>query len=170
MTDEEFSEQIVAMTQTLYRVSYSQLSQGGDRDEAVQEALCKAWRKRHSLKDEQHLRTWLTRILINECHNIHRRRKRETPTGILPEDASRAAPADADRELHDALLRLNETLRAPVLLHYAEGFKVEEIARILHIPEGTVKSRMRKGREELRKMLDEEESPCAMKAGLTKAW
>lgn len=150
MTSDEFSKRIVAMMQTLYRVSYSQLSQSCDRDEAVQECLYKAWGKRRQLKDEHYMQTWVIRILINECHNIHRKRSRELPLDELPEQV---APADADYELHDALLNLDEKLRLPILLHYIEGFTVSEIADILRWPQGTVKSRMNRGRAELKKSL-----------------
>ena len=158
MTKDEFSEQIIAMTQTLYRVSYSQLSQSHDRDDAVQECLCKAWQKRCQLKEERFMRTWVVRILLNECHNIRRKRNRELPSDELPE---RAAPADADYELHNALLSLDETLRLPILLHYMEGFSIKEIAQILRCPQGTVKSRMLRGRRELKIMLNGEALlPC----------
>lgn len=159
MTSDEFSARIVAMMQTLYRVSYAQLGQSCDRDEAVQECLLKAWQKRHQLQDERYMQTWVVRILINECHNIQRKRNREIPLEELPE---RAAPAGADTELHDALLALDETLRLPILLHYIEGFSTDEIARILRWPQGTVKSRMRRGRAELKKSLTEEvyTKPC----------
>lgn len=160
MTCDEFSTRIVAMMQTLYRVSYAQLSQGCDRDEAVQECLCKAWQKRHQLKDERYMQTWVIRILINECHNIQRKRARELP---LEELTEWAAPAEADTELHDALLALEEALRLPLVLHYIEGFSIDEIARILRCPQGTVKSRMRRGRHELKILLSEEVSlPCGI--------
>jgi RNA polymerase sigma-70 factor (ECF subfamily) len=146
------------MMQTLYRVSYAQLSQGCDRDEAVQECLCRAWQKRHQLRDERYMQTWVIRILINECHNIQRKRGHELPLEELPE---RVAPADADYELHDALLSLDETLRLPILLHYIEGFSISEIARIVRWPQGTVKSRMLRGRRELKRILSgEEHLPC----------
>ena len=82
VTSDKFSTQIVAMMQTLYRVSYAQLSQSCDRDEAVQECLYKAWQKRHQLKDEQYMQTWVIRILINECHNIQRKRCKELPLDV----------------------------------------------------------------------------------------
>ena len=157
---DEFSARIIAMTQTLYRVCYTYLSQSCDREEAVQECLCKAWQKRHQLKDERFMQTWVIRILINECHNIQRKNSRELPLDELPE---RPAPADADvdAELHDALFRLDETLRAPILLHYVEGFSIGEVARILRWPQGTVKTRMLRGRRELKKILNgEEKIPC----------
>lgn len=147
MTSDEFSTRIVAMMQTLYRISYAQLPQSCDRDEAVQETLYKAWQKRGQLKDERFMQTWVIRILLNECHNIQRKRSRELPLEELPE---RVAPEGADPELHDALLGLDETLRLPIILHYIEGFSVSEIAQILHWPQGTVKSRMMRGRQALK--------------------
>ena len=153
MNHQEFSERIADMMQTLYRVSYSQLNQPHDRDEAVQECLCKAWKKLHQLKDEKFLQSWVIRILINECHNVQRRRKREVPTEELPE---RIVPPDANAELHDALLALHEKYRLPIVLHYIEGFQVGEIAYMLRLPEGTVKSHMLRGRQLLRNDLSEE--------------
>jgi len=161
VTSDEFSNRIVSMMQTLYRVSYTQLSQSCDRDEAVQECLCKAWQKRKQLNDERFMQTWVIRILINECHNIQKKRMRESPLEELPE---RAAPKDADFELHDALLKLDETVRLPIQLHYMEGFSISEIARILRCPEGTVKTRMLRGRQELKNSLyGEVQLPCKIK-------
>lgn len=160
MTCDEFSTRIVAMMQTLYRVSYAQLSQSCDRDEAVQECLYKVWKKRHQLKDERYMQTWVIRILINECHNIQRKRGRELPLNEVPE---RVAPADADFELHDALFSMDETLRLPIILHYIEGFSIGEIAQILRWPQGTVKSRMLRGRQKLKIILSEEvQLPCGI--------
>ena len=105
------------------------------------------------------MKTWVTRILINECRNIQRRYRREIPTEPLPERAAppeRVAPPDADRELHDAILRLDEKHRVPIVLHYLEGYSVKEIARMLKLPTGTVKSRMTSARETLKKTLSEE--------------
>jgi len=155
MTNEEFAKRIIAMIQTLYRISYSQLSQSYDREDAVQECLYKAWQKRRQLKDERYMQTWVIRILINECHNIQKRNIREPAYEGVPE---RTAPPDSEFELHDALLRLDETLRLPIILHYIEGFTIKEIAKILRLPQGTVKSRMMRGRQELKKLLYEEES------------
>jgi RNA polymerase sigma-70 factor (ECF subfamily) len=154
MTNKEFSERITAMMQTLYRVSYSQLSQNCDREDAVQECMLKAWQKRGQLKNERYMQTWVIRILLNECHNIQKRNSRDSIPEKLPE---RIAPPDSDFELHDALFRLDETLRLPILLHYTEGFSTEEIAKILKLPQGTVKTRMMRGRQELKKQLSEGE-------------
>lgn len=160
MTRDEFAERMVGMMQTLYRVSYAQLSQSCDREDAVQECLLKAWQKRHQLQNERYMQTWVIRILLNECKNIQRKKSRLVPLSELPE---RRAPEGADPELHDALLALEEKLRLPILLHYVEGFSVTEIASILRLPVGTVKSRMLRGRRELQKQLNGEETePCGI--------
>lgn len=160
MTKDEFARRIVGMMQTLYRVSYAQLSQACDREDAVQECLYKAWKRQHQLRDERFMQTWVIRILINECHNIQRRNARMLPVDEVPE---RVAPPDINGALHDALLTLPESLRLPILLYYIEGFSVKELAQILSLPQGTVKSRMRRGRQELHAMLDGgEEQLCTI--------
>lgn len=158
MTSSEFSSRILEMTDTLYRVSYSFLRERCDREDAVQECILKAWRKRGSLREERYLQTWVIRILINECHNILRRSRRETALDGLPEHAAltdHTAPPDADFALHDALFRLPETLRTPIVLHYMEGYGTLEIAKMLRLAQGTVKSRMRRARGMLKDMLKE---------------
>jgi RNA polymerase sigma-70 factor (ECF subfamily) len=151
VTSDEFSGRIVALMQTLYRVSYSQLSQKSDRDDAVQECLLKAWNKRSQLKDERFMQTWVIRILINECHNIRKKRNRELSKDQI---SIPVAPADADHELHDALLKLDDSLRLPILLHYIEGYTLREIAQILRLPQGTVKSRMSRARQKLKETVE----------------
>ena len=147
MTDEVFAQAIVAMTQTLYRVCYAQLRNGRDREDAVQEALSRAWEKRNQLREERYLNTWVIRILINECRNIQRKSQN---TDELIEIS---VPPDVDKELHNALLELPEKLRLPIVLHYMEGYLVKEVAKILRIPQGTVKTRLAAGRRELKQKL-----------------
>lgn len=144
MSDEEFAERIAAMTQTLYRVCYAQLSQPCDREDAVQEALRKCWQKRGQLRDARYLQTWVIRVLLNECHNIQRRSARLQPCDALPERAAAPQPMGTTR-VGEALLELEEKLRMPLVLHYMEGYSVADVAAALRIPQGTVKTRLRRG-------------------------
>ena len=146
MEEERFVSEVRAMERTLYRVARGYLRTWDECADAVQEALCKAWDKRKRV-DESYFRPWLTRIVINECHNIGRRKKRLIP---VAEPEREPAPEPALPELADALEALPEKLRLPLSLHYLEGFSVEEIARILRIPAGTVKSRLHQARNQLR--------------------
>ena len=146
MEEERFVSEVRAMERTLYRVARGYLRTWDECADAVQEALCKAWDKRKHV-DESYFRPWLTRIVINECHNIGRRKKRLIP---VAEPEREPVPEPVLPELADALDTLPEKLRLPLTLHYLEGFSVEEIARILRIPAGTVKSRLHQARSQLR--------------------
>lgn len=148
MTHEEFAQRIVDMQQMLYRVSSSLLPQLCDREDAVQSCIEKAWHRQDALRDETRLQAWVVRILINECYAILRRRKREVPTETLPEAP---APPGADLRLHYFFADLPEKLRLPMVLHYLEGYDICEIANILRVPAGTVKSRLSRGRQEMRR-------------------
>jgi len=155
MTQEEFAGRIVAMQDTLYRVSTTILPQLCDREDAVQGAIEKAWRKQNRLRDDDALRAWVIRILINECYTLLRRRKRETPSATLPE---RETEPDALPGLYRLITALDEKYRLPMVLHYVEGYSVEECARMLGLPQGTLKSRLHRGRQLLRNQLDMEEA------------
>ncbi|MBQ8313844.1 MAG: RNA polymerase sigma factor [Clostridia bacterium] len=148
MTHEEFARRIVAMQGTLYRVSCTLLPQLCDREDAVQSAIEKAWCKQATLKDESRLQAWMIRILINECHAIHRSRRREIPMDILPDTP---APPGADPDLYRFFTALPDKLRLPMVLFYLEGHEIKDIAAILHLPTGTIKSRLARGREMMRR-------------------
>ncbi len=154
MTKEEFIRQADACRGTMYRVSRAYLRQEADQLDAVQEALLKAWKCRNQLKEIPYFRTWLTRILIRECVNIQRRQKRMIPTEQVPMPP--AGEHGGDTALRDAIMLLPETMRIPLVLHYMEGYPVEEIAKILRLPKGTVCSRLSRAREQIKKMLKED--------------
>lgn len=151
MQNEEFARAILDMMGTLYRVAGTQLRQQADREDAVQECLRKAWEMRHRLRDERYLQTWVIRILLNECHTMQRRMARTLPTGDVP-----AVQQRREGRLKEALLQLEERYRLPILLHHIEGYDVAETAAILRIPQGTVKTRLARGRKALKAILNEE--------------
>lgn len=152
MTEEGFVREVEACERMLYRVSRSILSSDADCCDAVQEALTRAWQHKDSVQ-EAYFRTWLTRILINECHNIGRRRARETVVDELPEQTV-PPTEETDIDLREAIRSLKEPLRLVITLHYLEGFSLKEIAQMQHVSLGTIKYRIAFARRELRKKLD----------------
>ena len=152
MDQEYFTAQAEASTGLLYRLAYTILRNDADCQDAVQEALLRAWTGRDKLRDRQLFRTWLTRILINASHDILRKRKPTVPL----ENAREASEAFPDISLSEALGRLPEKLRLPLMLCYSENMTHAEISRALGIPATTVQSRLRKGKAMLRKELNEE--------------
>lgn len=153
MTKEEFAQRIVAMTEVLHRVAWSQLGQAADREDAVQETIRRAWEKRDRLRDERYMQTWVIRILLNVCSTQRRSNARMLPAAYIP--AIQQA-GSRDTPLLDALFALDEKFRLPLQLRYIEGYSAGEVARILGLPEGTVKSRLSRGRDKLWAQLKEE--------------
>lgn len=149
-----FDEQVVAQLGVLHSVSYSLLQNPEDQADAVQEAVKKALTRYQSLRDERYFRTWMVRILINECHNIHRQKRRLVPT----EEVEIVVPPQADGALFESMGRLEEKFRLPLVLHHIAGYATKEVAHILRVPEGTVKYRLVRGRRLLETMLDEKEA------------
>ncbi len=147
MTNEDFAASIIAMQGTLYRVTCAILRDHADREDAVQSAIEKAWRKRALLRDESKMKPWVTRILVNECYQILRHQKREAPVETIPDVP---APEGSDPDLYRFFTTLPDTLRLTMVLHYVEGWDVKDVARIQRIPAGTVKSRLLRGREKLK--------------------
>jgi len=153
MDNEQFTSRVLEAEPTLYHISKSILKNDFDCADAVQEAILKAFVKLPSLREEKFFKTWLCRILIRECYKIANSRKRAPAE--LSEYAECAKPPE-DVGLRDAIEKLCDRHRVVVVLHYMEGFKTREIAQMLKIPEGTVKSRLARAKNELKQFLDEE--------------
>ena len=154
MDKTEFTAAVLDAEPTLYRVAKAMLGSEHDCADAAQQAILRAWEQLGTLKKPRYFKTWLTRILINECSAMLRLRQRLAP--YEPEKAAAIpAPAPEDHsDLYAALLALDEKYRLPVVLYYLEGFKTREIASMLGVPEGTVKTRLRTAREKLRETLE----------------
>lgn len=148
MTHADFTERIIAMQPRLYRVSAGILSQRADQEDAVQSCLERAWRKLPTLRDDAILETWVTRILINECRSILRRKRWVVPVETIADMP--APPPTANPDLYRFFASLPDKLRLTMTLHYIEGLDVAEISRLLRLPEGTVKSRLSRGRERMK--------------------
>lgn len=132
----------------LYRVAFGYLRDDIKALDAVDEAVYQGYVHRHDLREPKYLKTWVTRILINECYKIIRNGRREVNMEILPEDSY-----DSDEDslhLKHAINNLPEDLRKIIVLRYFGGYTISETAEILEIPEGTVSTRSRKALEILK--------------------
>ena len=145
-----FAMLVTAQTDTLYRISMSMLKNEHDSQDAVHDAILLAYQNRNRLRQEQYFGTWLVRILINVCHKALKARKRYAAIAEpLPDIASRDNPY-ISVEIGEAIDSLPEKIR------YIEDYSITEIKEILRIPEGTVKSRLNKGRALLKKQLEDD--------------
>lgn len=154
VTKEQLGTLIIASEKQMYATAKSILKEDNDCADAIQEAIVKAFGKVDGLKQDKYARTWLMRILTNECYNILRRGSRQVSLENCPEAAAMAAPERKDYgSLYEALRRLKEELRIVTTLYYVEEFSVREIAAILEISEGAVQKRLARAREKLKNML-----------------
>jgi len=159
MDQAAFTEKMQAYGQTLYRTARSMLRSDDDCQDALQEAVLKAWAGRDRLREERFFCTWLTRIVINECRNIQRRKARMPLSNQLDHAADIAVPeGNGIMALVDAL---PEKQRLAVALHYVQGMPIAEAARILRVPQSTVRGRLFEARKALRLELTQEEEARA---------
>ena len=150
MDKDFFVQEIERASAMLYRVSFAILQNDEDCKDALQETALKAWEKRGNLRESQYFVTWITRILINESRNIQRKRRRLVPLASIQEPS--AAPPNP--ELSIIIQAMPEKLRLPLILQYAEGMDYAQIAKALRLPLSTVRGRIYRAKQHLRKELE----------------
>lgn len=152
MKKEQLGKMIIASEEMMYHVAKTLLYSDADCADAIQEAIVKAFSNLHTLRQDGYARTWLTRILINECYAIMRKEKRVVSLETYARDE--AAREDEDySELYEALSHLPEEIRLCVTLYYMEGYRVKEIAEMLDTTESAVKNRLARARMRLKEEL-----------------
>ena len=139
--------------QRMYRIAISMVENEEDAADAIQETVLKCWQKVGQLKNEEYFQTWLTRILINQCKDILKARKKYVLVEEMPEIEYEDQYETDDWKA--ILNNLEEKYRVVMELYYVEGFSTKEIAKLLHIKEVNVRSRMSRGRKQLEQYLRE---------------
>jgi RNA polymerase sigma-70 factor (ECF subfamily) len=161
-----FTELVRRHRDRLWAVALRTLRDQEDAADAVQEALIAAFRAAPSFRAEARVTTWLHRIVVNACLDRIRRRQAR-PTVPLPESGPQEPAVErdpmADREdrlaVTEALAGLPDEQRAAIVLVDVEGYSVAEVAQLLGVAEGTIKSRCARGRLKLAKVLGHLRNP-----------
>lgn len=154
MNNEEFAVRVEGIRGKLYKTALVYMGNEVPALDAVDEAVYKALCSYKRLRQPEFFDTWITRILINECHNELRRQKRFRPLEELPETAVEEFDS---LPLKEAMRRLPKELKDVVILRYFTGYTLVETAQALGIPQGTAATRQRKALSLLRLELEEEE-------------
>ena len=141
-----FADLIHFYEKDMYQTAIAILMNDDDAADAISDTILSCWEKIDTLKQEVYFKTWMTRILINKCYDYLRRRKRIVP---LEEAAEQAVEDRNDIEWREAMGSLREKYRIVMILFYCQGYKTQEIAKLLHIPKSTVQTRLQRGREQL---------------------
>ena len=159
---EAFTKLVDASIDRLYAAATLILRDGDRAQDAVQEALISAWRDVRSLRNPDSWEAWLHRLMVWACYRVAKKERRRTvvelravPSGRSEEHDASDRIAERDR-LTRSLDRLPIDQRAVVVLHFYLDRPAAEVADILGIPVGTVKSRLQRGLVALRSAMDDE--------------
>ena len=154
---QQLSDYIVAHQEEFYRLAYSYVKNRDAALDVVQESIVKALAKSDTLRRPEYLKTWFYRILLNESMNHHRRAKRLVPLeDTLLETPVPARDPGERLDLYDAIDVLPEKYRTVIILRYFSDLSIREIASVMEIPEGSVKSYLNRAKAALRTTLKED--------------
>ena len=139
----------------IFRISYCILCNLADAEDAVQETFLKYLTKAPEFNDEEHRKAWLIKVSANISKNMLMfRLKRDT---VNIEDIENIGIDSENFETFELIMSLPSKHKIVLTLYYIEGYRCREIAEIIGISEEAVRKRLQKGRELLRKKLEEEE-------------
>lgn len=165
-TDNEFVALVRPYVEGMYRLAYRFCGCREDAEDLVQDVLVKLYPRSHELRDIDNLQSWLATVLyrqfVDRTRHVNRSPVQLSEDGDTPLSAE-VEPAnqpevlllnhEAIDRVQEALIQLNEDQRVLVILHDVEGYKLTELQEMLDIPIGTLKSRLHRAREQLKKLL-----------------
>ena len=150
MNIQQFEWVVYTYSPMLLRIAFLYLRNRAEAEDVSQEVLLSYWEKAPNFSTEAARKSWLYKVTANRCrdrlrsHWISKRAE-------LPENLSYLPKEESD--LLDALLKLDAKYRIPIHLHYYEGYSLKQISEILHLRPGTVGTRLRRGKEQLKQLL-----------------
>ena len=150
-TEEEFEAAARKHMDGIFRLALNYMGSFAEAEDVTQNVLIRLYKARRTFESPEHLRRWLVRVTINESKRMLLSPWRRTESLELLED--RAALPEENRELFRAVMALPEKYRVPMYLYYYEGYSTEELAKLLKIPGSTVRTRLRRGRAQLKESL-----------------
>lgn len=143
-----FMKLINAQMQTLYKLSWSYLKNEDNVADVIQDTILVCYEKLPTLRDDRQFKSWLMKILVNNCKNMLKKEKRVVHMETLPEETF-VEREYSNREWNEMLSSLEEKYRTIVMLYYLENFNTREISQILDMNENTVRVRLKRGRDRL---------------------
>lgn len=178
--ERSFEELYRLYYQKVYALALAAVKNAADAEDAVQMTFISAWQNLRSLEDLSAFNTWLQRICRNNCYTLLRNRRNDVSTDDLTDEEFvfdvaaelksdmmlpqlYAERADLRARLGRIIDELSSVQRQTLTLHYFSGLSVEEIARVMDVSEGTVKSRLFLARRAIRTEIEEEERKTGQK-------
>ena len=138
---------------TVYRLCYSFLGSASDAEDATQSVFMKLVDRPRTFEGEEHEKAWLIVTASNHCRDVLKSAARTRVVTLDSEDVREPSVEDHVDDTLSVVLKLPEKYRDVVYLHYYEGYKTDEIARMLEVPPSTVRNRLSDARGLLREAL-----------------
>ena len=147
-TEKDIREAVIKYSDMLYKICIVILCNEQDVQDAIQDTFCRYLEKKPDFSDEEHEKAWLIKVATNICRDMIRFRIRHPKVSI--DEVENILVAPEQRETLIELLELPVKHKTVIYLHYVEGYPIKEIAEILGISESAVKSRLLRGRKQMR--------------------
>lgn len=148
-----FDNLINELVPYMYKISIVMLKKEEDANDAISECILKVYKNLNSLKNKKLFKTWMTRILINECKNILKRRQKIIYINDI-EETGIYDNYNETQEVKQAIDKLKPDFKMAIVLFYYQDLSIAEIANIAGVPEGTVKWRLHEAKQKLLTMLN----------------
>lgn len=152
--DLAFTTLIKYYEKDLYRVAITITKNNEDALDCIQETILKAYTNIYNLKQDEYFKTWLIKILINQCNYTIEKNKKSLSL-IINNIKNSYTDNSSNVEIKSLINNLYGDLKILIILYYYEDLNIKDISDILKIPEGTIKSRLYRARNKLKDMIDE---------------
>jgi len=155
--DEEFEKLIKTSQDDLYRIARAKLNNEEDIMDVIQNTIFSAYKNFNKLREKKYFKTWIIRILINQCNQFYNKRKKiinisEFTENIYEKSFTNNINASIDFNL--LLNNLNENERIVISLYYSKNYSCDDIANILNMNINTVRSHLKRGKDKIKKIYE----------------
>lgn len=150
-TEKQYNKIVENYSDMIFRIAYQYLYNKYDAEDIVQEVFVKLLSRKVIFKDEEHVKSWLIRVTINQCLDYKKSLAKRSTVSI----ENMEIPFEHKEEgILEELQLLKEDERNILYLYYYEGYKIKEIAKILKQKQNTINSKLTRARKKLKEMME----------------
>lgn len=150
-SEKQYIKIVEEYSDTIFKIAYQYLYNVYDAEDIVQDVFLKLLTKKSIFRDIEHVKSWLIRVTINQCLDY---KKSSARKNIIPLEDLEISFTDEEKEIMEELYLLKDEERNILYLHYYEGYKIKEIAKILGQKQNTINSKLTRARKKLKEIME----------------